>query len=242
MRINEIIEGLVQPKRTTSKPLDHPYDLDKLYADYLSKHGSGKYSYGTPNERPEEYNVTTHLPSRIKLDAKYIWINTIEPYMGSNPYLPVYYNIKKHPDSEGRIRLEYRMKKYYSINDIENLYGELTNDIRNNKKRLNNQIIVMVRHALDDPNWLPSKSSAFAEFVTICEKMVTSRMRIVGNPEFVKAITLIKNLIDNNPKLSEDIHRDNIMLDLTPYGLIPVFTDPIKDDGSSIIHVYNPDP
>ena len=241
MRIHEITEGLVQPQRTTSTPLNQPYDLGQLKQDSDKRVDQGWYSYGTPNERPEEYNVTTHMPSRVHLDAKYLWISTIEPYMGENPYLPVYYNIKQHPDSLGRVRLEYQMKRYYSLSDIQARYQELSDDVASNEKRLVKQLTLMIRQALDDPNlnfYTNSPREIFVRFARTCSEMVLFKP-ITGNPEFVQAVKLIKNLLDTHSHLNEDIHSENIMLDITPYGLVPVFTDPISDSGASIISPGN---
>lgn len=243
MRIHEITEGLVQPERTTSTPLNQPYDLGQLTRDSNKRVGQGWYSYGTPNERPEEYNVATRMPSRVHLDAKYLWISTIEPYMGDNPYLPVYYNIKQHPDSLGRVRLEYQMKRYYDLRDIQLRYLELSDDFDSNDKRLVKQLTLMVRQALDDPEinfYTDNPGRVFVDFVRTCENMARGSEPITGNPEFVQAIKLIKNLLDTHPKLDNDMHTGNIMLDITPYGLVPVFTDPISDGGKSIISPHNP--
>ena len=244
MKIHEITEGLVQPERTTSTPLNKPYNLGQLRQDSNKRVGQGWYSYGTPNERPEEYNVATHLPSRVHLDAKYLWISTIEPYMGDNPYLPVYYNIKQHPDSLGRVRLEYQMKRYYSLPDIRMRYLELSDDFGSNDKRLVKQLTLMGRQALDDPeiNFYTKNSPerVFSDFVRTCGKMARGSEPITGNPEFVQAIKLIKNLLDTHHGLVSDMHTGNIMLDITPYGLVPVFTDPISDGGKSIISPENP--
>ena len=226
MRIHEITEGLVQPQRTTSTPLNQPYDLGQLTRDSSKRGDQGWYSYGTPNERPEEYNVATHMPSRVHLDAKYLWISTIEPYMGDNPYLPVYYNIKQHPDSLGRVRLEYQMKRYYALRDIQMRYRELSDDFASNDKRLVKQLTLMVRQAWDDPEinfYTNSPYKVFGDFAKTCEKMALGKEPITGNPEFVQAIRLIKDLLDTHRELDPDIHFGNIGLAMFSSNLFEHF-------------------
>ena len=118
MKIKEIIEALVKPDYTVDNPIPDEYNLRDLETLRLDRTDAGWYSYGSETNDPHEYNVQTHLPSRLDVDAKYIWIKEITPLMGDNPFVPVYYNIKLKPDKNGISRVSYTMEKLYSVEQL----------------------------------------------------------------------------------------------------------------------------
>lgn len=291
MKIKEIInEALVQPTQTVDEPLSHEYDLDDLYRqrqkrdistddprllhlydkDEGKDNATGWYSYGKEADNPHEYNVRTHQPSKIHLDAKYIWVKSIMPLMGDNPYVPVYYNINLEPDKKGINRISYTMEKLYGIQQLKNMYflsmydaisspeeaTEAKNEINTRiskmlismmsrvmgieeAKYFKNKEIDLIR-GIKNLSWDEASRVFHLEPNQIWEKFVLSLESAVGKRNLNYDAEMIEVLnIVNDLRISEgltvDIHPGNVMLRNTNVGLVPVITDPLSDDGRSII-------
>lgn len=221
MLIKDLLEALISPKIERPPKLPTEYDVTALAQkrDRSSDPNAGWYSLGTPGKDPHEYNVSTWLPTNLRHDGKYHWIKMIKPYMGDNPYLPVYYNIRFERDKNGFIRTIYGMEK---LTSLFRLSGEEKSTLA--AKTFNNDSFY------DDPDLTPNR---IANILKDMANDLRKGTDLKIDDDLKQALNLINYLNAKHFKL--DIHGKNIMARNTSRGYQLVITDPIQDEGLSIM-------
>lgn len=228
MKISEIIEALVKPSVERAPKLPYDFDLDDLAdqrdnSNPIVDRSAGWYSKGSEAEDPHEYKVKSWLPTDLKYDSKYHWIKAIKPYMGDNPYLPVYYDVKFIRDKNNMVRTEYTMEKLTHLDNLD-------------QKRLQ---ALAAKNFNYDNFW---EQKVTVNTIVRCVRELLNQirsgettLRFDIDDDFKQALKLIAKLIDQKEEFGEDLHGGNIMARNTSRGLQLVITDPISDDSASII-------
>lgn len=246
MKIRELLEGLVEPLDVIDRPLDTDYDLKALkqarddYAKQQSQKNEpigGWYSGGRPGKDPHEYEVETWLPSRVNVDAKLHWIKAIKPYMGDNPYMPVYYSVRLKPDRSGRPRVESTMERLISMRELGSIEGAIpalaaktfgNDDYYQREDMRVEDFMRMLNNTYHDYERVLSGSTSSSSNVR--EDYLDS-----VDPELLEAFAIISKL-DRDYNFDVDMHDENVMVRNTSRGYQLVITDPLSDEGRSIIH------
>jgi hypothetical protein len=228
MKISEILESLIKPRRITDPPLDQPYDLAALQADAEKSEtdpNAGWYVSGREDPQdPFMYNLQTRLPTSLKFDGKYAWINAIEPYVDSNPYLPRYYTIRLQPDSEGKSRVEYQLEK---LVPLESMTTRILQGI--GARTFNDENYYTDYNKRSDTRTAITRDLRFL-FQTIRDYDRSDKLNF--DPKLMQALRLVNEVLKQKPFFSLEINKWNVMVRL-PNQL--VITDPIGDSGMSVI-------
>ncbi len=223
MLIKDLLEALISPEIKKLPRLPQPYDLPALVKirDTGVNKDKGWYSKGEAGDDPHEYKLTNWLPTRLKHDAKYHWIKSIRPYMGDNPYIPVYYNIHYEKDKDGKTRMKYNMEKLVSL-------FRLSQDERR----------ALAAKTFNSDEFYNMPDIGANQFAKILSSVVQDIQ--LGKPpryeidsDLEQALVLINNLLKRF--FADDIHGANIMVRNTSMGYHLVITDPVQDAGLSII-------
>ena len=228
MRYNEFKiakEDLVDPQEKERK-LSMPMNLKKLgqwSRSDINNAGSGAYARGTPDPTdPFLYRKKSRMPSNLEHDAYYQYIKYIQPYADSNPFFPKVYEIILKKDSAGNIKPDYRIEKLASLEDAIEQTGESLDQI----------FVDKYFHNEDEDYDL--------DYLLIIRKCIyQDYFEIIKDKKLKEAILIIRKFLEKFPNFDEDLHSGNIMVRFGPGGPQLVFTDPVQDNGKSIIG-YNP--
>jgi hypothetical protein len=223
MLIKDLLEALISPEIKKLPRLPQEYDLPSLkkLRDTGSNRETGRYSKGDEGNDPHEYKLANWLPTRLKHDAKYHWIKSIRPYMGDNPYIPIYYNIHYEKDKDGKTRMKYNMEKLVSL-------FRLSQDERQ----------ALAAKTFNNDEFYNMPDIGPKQFANILSDVVYDihlgrSPRYEIDSDLKQALVLINNLLERG--FTDDLHGANIMVRNTSMGYHLVITDPVQDDGDSII-------
>ena len=217
-------EDLVTPQEK-ERNLSVPMNLQKLgkWSRKDINHSGGAYARGTEDPSdPFLYRKKSRMPSNLENDAYYQYIKYINPYANSNPFFPKVYEIILKKDSQGNIKPDYRIEKLVSLKDAADQTGRSLDQIFIDKY-FNNEY--------DDYD---------LDYLLIIRKCIyQDYFDLIKDKKLKEAILIIRNFLEKFPNFDEDLHSGNVMVRFGPGGPQLVFTDPVQDNGKSIVG-YNP--
>lgn len=221
MLLEELI-NLQTVRRNVGKKLknnEHSNDRNRL--------GHGYYSNVYKNKDPHLVTKVSRIPSRKIEDNDPYWFFirrlTETKINERNPYFPRVYSIKRYSDSDPESETNINEIRNAQIEKLEEL-DQLTEDeiytifqkIRNEKE-------------VDYLRGYPYDQSKLIHFIpdTIKEDLSSSYLlNDVEDFNYKEAILFLRKLKKENNRISFDIHKGNLMVRRTPYGVQLVITDP----------------
>lgn len=221
MKIHELLNEDQFEPQVKELPQSVPFNLKKMGQKTIqTQHKGGAYGMATPDPNdPFMYRKKLRQPSILNNDAYYQYIKACMPYMDSNPFFPKVYNVKIKKDPKGLTKPMYDMEKLIPMEDAyaEIGYDELDEIFRN--------------------KYLIHPESEHRSMIRIINSATSQNdTSDIKDEHLIQAINLIRKVYESNPKIFDlDMHSGNFMVRNTSTGPQLVITDPIADDGRSIV-------
>ena len=233
---------LITPNEVTTK-VKKPFDFDTAHSikklDFDShvdkKQGYGSYAYGHDDEDPHLYNKVHYFPSKLKVDPYYVWVNTIKPYIDSNPYLPRVYLIDLEKHTDGKIRPKYKMEKLHTYSNFSTdaIIG-LANRLFKENEFVHNDIY-----------YAEKPDDAFEGIIRLIKIILyRGKWNLIKDPLLKHALMLVNKVLRTNSNFAYDISMENVLLRSGSGGLQLVLADPLWDTNrgsQQLREVYNTD-
>lgn len=224
MKIFEIInEDLIDPQEREWR-MSEPYNMRKIgnraQRDLVRGKG-GAYAAGTPDPKdPFIYRKKSRQPSKLPVDAYYQYLKFVQPFVDENPFFPRVYNIDIKTDAQGRQKPSYKLEKLMSLKDADNeMHGGLDE-------------VLMDKYVANPDDYA---SMSIGEYVSRAADHFGDYYENIKDEKLKEAIDLINYFIEENPDFLPDLHQGNMMVRFGPGGPQLVFTDPVQDQGKSIV-------
>ena len=180
-----------------------------------------------------------------KHDAKYYFYKSMSDLMGSNPYMPVVYNINKFQRDDLK-RHEFKLERLLGLRDVDVIpLISCLKQVASELQDFDNKITLRLDTELDE------LLNADAEDYSMFERFLKSTIYSSIVPEFIKSINLelenggqgsighlsefsyrLKQTIDDfttthKDFIGLDIHENNIMFRRVRTGVQLVIADPV---------------
>lgn len=222
MRIFEII----QPTITPYSYADSEYSYADLYKadkqDSNSKpHGGYSYADDTDHD-PHEITVKNMKPRT--LDPKYEFYTRLQDLMGSNPYMPIVYNIDQYTQDE-LIRNEFRMERLIDYETIEpgqfeSAMMRFQNDIGERAAGMKRLRTLIEQHDV---------KSAHVHATSMIKRYTLNQSSLQKSSQLYEFISRLRTVVNSRTVLW-DINPGNIMYRRTDTGAQMVIADPVADN------------
>jgi len=201
--------------------------------------GVGAYATGKVSPRePHEFHKVSNMPSNLKVDAYYHYVQAILPYMDSNPYFPKIYSISIKRDKSGRTKPKYKMETLHHAtkfsvevlmsvgNNIFDGFDDSCTTSFNENVRSDHAWLFM-RHLI---KWVIIHGTMDGCTYAGYEVNLT-----LTDKYLLQAAKIIRDVLQSNLHFELDLNPDNIMVRMSPHGPHLVITDPLSDGGKSLV-------
>lgn len=190
------------------------YEKNSWIVNQQIELGRGLYAAVKRSTDPHQVVKKTLEPSRqLWHDAFYTFVDSIRPYMASNPYFPYIYNINIKRDPAGKVRPDYEMQTLFNTNKFDwSSIAALLAKINPQQKDYVEKMLApdsIARQKLD--NW-PERAKSHAE--NLFNDIVTHVGRIKNDAVDYYQTTLVTQNLDITEELKQlEKYLENIFPD-----------------------------
>ena len=245
MRLREIVE----PEHTIHAQDEYqPSEFSKDQANQL-KVPSGFFSY-VDTRKSDPHEIDVHGYYNVKHESKIIFYKEMSDLMGSNPYMPIVYNIDQFSYDSESSRFDFNMERLLSYRQLDNIrrrmalesvVADLTIDgncISSDVSR-RHKMLPDIDVETDDENEEQTSHILFMLQFEICDVID----RAIRNPSILPSRTHLSQFCQRLNKLTkadrqieQDFHPDNALFRRTQHGAQFVIADPVvsKDELTQI--------
>lgn len=237
MRLYEITESLVEPKFKIKPYSDSEYDYDQLrdMEDTPDKRPYGGFSYADDRESdPHEIKVKGY--EAMYDDPKARFYLDLKHFMGSNPYMPVVYNIDRFLDDDtADLRHEVNMERLLSHKELEpgqfvSALRTFINDIDNGEDsslwRFKKFIEIVNDHSMTDAQIGGRIKNLHTMVCNMLEGYVEEPDTLPSDSRLYEFVHALSDLIDDTGN-TLDLNSGNVMYRRTRTGTHIVISDPV---------------
>lgn len=227
MRLYELID--FEPKPSNQSAVSYSQRLRKATNP---KHvGSGSFGSAYATDSPKRLNQITKIgkaasmpdgrvipADKIGDDGYLSWLSMVDHYKkqgADNPYFPIIHDLKIMRGNDGKL--------HYRVN-MERLVPFKTPKILGNEDLMSSLCNNMFGKDIQDRYDILSE---YESLITYQLRRGLKNANAVKDEDLREALLVIKDVMNENPEFSEDLHSSNIMWRIT--GTIPqlVLVDPL---------------
>lgn len=219
MRLFEIIQPTVTqyPYQDSEYSYTDLYTRDRKGTD-SKPHGGYSYADDTGHD-PHEITVK-NMKSR-RLDPKYEFYKNLQDLMGSNPYMPIVYNIDQYTQDE-LTRNEFRMERLTGHEAIdpgqfESAMIQFINDVGERAAGVKRLRTLLEQHDV---------KSAHNHATSMIKRYTLNQSPLTKSAQLYEFISRLRRVV-NSRTILWDINPGNIMYRRTNTGAQMVIADPV---------------
>lgn len=228
MKIHEILNEDQFEPQIRSLPISTPGNIEKV-SNFAKKHefddNSGAYAMGIEDPTdPHMYRKKMKAFTNLDQDAYFQYIKYITPYMDSNHCFPKVYVTKIKEYSNGYKKPSYQMEKLITLNEAEDIFGA---------GKLSDFFFKRYFNAGDHSDLAIDHMGSY---IAVIKRAIYGAFDTDDwDNDLAQAVKLIQQFLADFKDFTLDLHRGNLMVRMTSTGPQLVLTDPVQDEGKSIV-------
>lgn len=237
MRLRELTEQLVTPTVNNHEYTDPEFNKNSFDQDTDNSLPHGWFAYADDRSSdPHEIELKMHTP--VEINPKQIYYMELKYLMGSNPYMPIVYDVNNYTDSQ-KTRSEFNMEKLLphdqlSLGQFISAITKFIDDVGDECEytyRLEN-FVDKLQNSYDSDDFSGKIKNIHKMLCNSISNIVQNPGELPHSSMFYEYAVLLSDLLINSDKkynkhFKYDNNTDNIMYRRTSHGCQIVMADPI---------------